>query len=413
MLAIDLRQTVCALAEALSLVGIDETQHAERVAYTALRCARQLRWSPEQQSDLLHAALLHDCGVSSSSVHHKLVSELDWDGSITHCLVGEKCLVDFPPLEHLAPVVRYHHTHWPELLETDIPQQERNAANLIYLADRVDALLTGMSEREGKSATAAVREKISSLAGDFFSPELIDSFLCVSDDDSFWRQLQSDALPAEIDRLPDPNPQTIDDENDLRTLAKIFANIVDAKSQFTYEHSIGVARLAVYLGERMELSPASLLQIEIAALLHDLGKLGVPDRILDKQERLTTEEWQIMQHHSFDSFRVLKKITGFEKIAEWAGNHHETLLGDGYPFHHKAAELDLETRIIIVADIFQALAQERPYRRSLAAPEIVSILREMAADNKIDATLVSLVSETPDLYWRLSRGGASDMFSPG
>ena len=99
-----------------------------------------------------------------------------------------------------------------------------------------------------------------------------------------------------------------------------------------------------------------------------------------------------MHRHSYETYRILRHINGFEQIAEWAGNHHETLLGNGYPFQHEQTELTIEARIIAVADIFQALAQERPYRNALSADEILAILKELAHQGRIDSELVQLVS---------------------
>lgn len=107
-----------------------------------------------------------------------------------------------------------------------------------------------------------------------------------------------------------------------------------------------------------------------------------------------------MHRHSFETFRILRHINGFEQIAEWAGNHHETLLGDGYPFQREQTELSIEARIIAVADIFQALAQNRPYRPALSANEILEILEEMANEGRIDKELVKLVTGNLDSCYR-------------
>lgn len=400
---IDLRQTVCALAEALSLVGIDETQHGERVAVMAHACAQRLGWDQEWQDDLIHSALLHDCGVSSSRVHSRLVNELDWAGSATHCNLGHQRLGAFPPLAHLAPIVLYHHTHWDRLAEQDAPQRTRLLSNMVYLTDRADAISAQLHYQPPVKRAESVRARLLPLRGSFFQPELLDAFLDAAANTAFWADLAPEPLTRRVRDLPYGTPQRIAGQRDLRRLAKIFAGIVDAKSRFTYEHSLGVARLAVHLAERLQLPAATLLQIEIAALLHDLGKLGVPDQILDKPGRLAKPEWEIMRRHSLRSFQVLRQIDGFEKIAEWAGDHHETLMGDGYPFHLREQELGTEARVIIVADIFQALAQDRPYRAALPPQQILSILRDKARQHLIDAGLVDLVGQDLDRCWRLAR----------
>lgn len=394
-LKVDLHQAVCALAESLSLVGIDEHQHGERVAYMAVHCASMLKWSQSDLDDLFHAALLHDCGVSSSQVHRHLISEMDWDGAELHCLLGEYYLGNFPPLAYLGPVVRYHHTHWETLKDLQLPMQTRLASNLIYLVDRVDALRARLLDQGTQSLariSGEIRQSIESFKGSHFAPELVDVFLQVTEKDAFWLNLEPLNLVEVLQQMWGQRQSVLSDYEDIRKLSLIFSHIVDAKSDFTYDHSLGVAQLARHLSRLAELPDHRGAMIEIAALLHDLGKLGVPDEILDKPGPLTDEETRIMHRHSYETFRILRHVKGFENIAEWAGNHHETLLGDGYPFQHDHTELTIEARIIIVADIFQALAQNRPYREALSAEAILMILEEMTAAGKLDAELVMLVA---------------------
>jgi HD-GYP domain-containing protein (c-di-GMP phosphodiesterase class II) len=100
----------------------------------------------------------------------------------------------------------------------------------------------------------------------------------------------------------------------------------------------------------------------------------------------------VMKRHSFATYQILRRIGGFEEIALWAAEHHESLNGNGYPFHLKAEAIPPEARIIKVADIFQALAQHRPYRTPMPTPEILDLLRRMQAENEVDGAIVDLVA---------------------
>ena len=111
---------------------------------------------------------------------------------------------------------------------------------------------------------------------------------------------------------------------------------MDAKSPFTAEHSVGVSRLARFLAERLGVSIENCEKLEIAGLLHDLGKLRVPDEILEKPGRLDKRERKIINTHSYETFQILRNIRGFEEITRWAAYHHEEPDGSGYPFHLKA-----------------------------------------------------------------------------
>jgi putative nucleotidyltransferase with HDIG domain len=368
-----------------------------------MECATRLNWRQEALDDLFHAGLLHDCGVSSSRVHRHLISEMDWDGAELHCVLGEFYLSNFPPLAHLAPIIRFHHTHWDTLKTLELPDPIKLAGNLIFMVDRVDALYARMRTEEGKEPSRIaeeIRHTIKTYAGTHFAPHLVEVFLSASGSDAFWLGLEPLNLIEKLDQTETGNKKVLTEYEDMRKLSRIFAHIVDAKSDFTFDHSLGVAQLSRHLALLTELPKYRIAMIEIAALLHDLGKLGVPDEILEKPSALSSEEVQIMHRHSYETFRILRHIKGFEQIAEWAGNHHETLLGDGYPFQREQIELGIESRIIAVSDIFQALAQKRPYRKALSAPEILDILQEMSAQGRIDNDLVKLVAANLDSCYR-------------
>jgi HD-GYP domain-containing protein (c-di-GMP phosphodiesterase class II) len=141
-------------------------------------------------------------------------------------------------------------------------------------------------------------------------------------------------------------------------------------------------------------------KVEIAGLLHDLGKLKVPDDVLDKPAALNDAERSLMLRHSFESYQILRRIAGLEEIALWAAYHHEIPAGKGYPFHAASGELSPEARIIAVADVFQALAQDRPYRKSLPPTEIRNILLEMAQQQRLDEEVVSRVADDLEQCWQ-------------
>jgi len=230
----------------------------------------------------------------------------------------------------------------------------------------------------------------------------VDAFLHASSAEAFWLTLEPPHLERFlVDMEREHQPQLIS-FSELKQLARIFAHIVDAKSHFTVEHSEGVASLARYLAEQMGLPPASQEKIEVAGLLHDLGKLKVPDEILDKPAALNDWDRSIMLRHSFESYQILRRIEGMQEIALWAAYHHEMPSGSGYPFHAAAGELSREARIIAVADVFQALAQDRPYRGSMPYKQIMHILWELVSEGHLDREIVSLVAKDPQRCWQMA-----------
>jgi putative nucleotidyltransferase with HDIG domain len=155
-----------------------------------------------------------------------------------------------------------------------------------------------------------------------------------------------------------------------------FAEVVDAKSPFTYRHSTGVADAAVAMARTLGLVEEPVTMIRWAALLHDIGKLSVPNSILEKPAKLEPEEWAVVKRHPYYSYEVLRRIPGFNQLSEVAASHHERLDGKGYFRSYGAQQLDLPSRILAVADVYDALAAKRPYRDALPLETVLGIMKK-------------------------------------
>jgi HD-GYP domain-containing protein (c-di-GMP phosphodiesterase class II) len=397
--AINLRHVVASLSDSLDLVGVDHLEHSKRVAYLCHQMAKALGFSHQSLDLLTEAAILHDCGVSSTRVHDKLTSELDWEGSREHCSRGRGLLEQCPTLSHHRDVIAHHHTHWENLSDFQLDEDSALFANLIFLADRVDALVRIEWRQSRDALPDNIRARIPKLAGTLFAPRLVDTFLTVSRSTQLWNDFFGDGVSRHVARWADDGITQDVSFRTIRGIAAIFSNIVDAKSRFTAEHSVGVGRLSRLLGQLMGLPSKRRDMIEISGLLHDLGKLRVPDEILDKPAALTSDEIKIVRRHCIDTYDILGGVEGLEPIARWARDHHETLDGSGYPFGRKGEQIEMESRILAVADIFQALAQDRPYRPSMAPHTITSLLLEQAHNGKLDPDIVQTLSDNLDACW--------------
>ncbi len=397
MITAHFRQVVYALSDALDLVGVDDVAHGKRVGVMAAECARTLGWSSDDIQFVFDLGLLHDIGVSDTTTHQHLVGEFDWAGSQAHAVHGHELLRHFRPLADMALPIRLHHTRWDRMVQEGVEPQIRQRANLILLVDRVDAMAapyhaSGQALRQRQP----IQREIDVRRGTYFDPVLVDAFLRVSSHEAFWLNLEPSALAGYLhDMLAHARPLSATHAEMLQ-LARIFSVIVDAKSPFTREHSLGVARVARRLGGYLGLDDTRLDELEVAGLLHDLGKLRVPDHILEKPAPLDEDERLVMNAHSFETMQILRKIDGFEAIAAWAADHHEAPGGVGYPHGLDGASLPLEARILRVADIFQAMVQDRPYRRGLDREAVASFMQSQSDLGSVDTTITRVLLDHLD-----------------
>jgi putative nucleotidyltransferase with HDIG domain len=224
--------------------------------------------------------------------------------------------------------------------------------------------------------------------GTWFDPVLVDALLALEHDERFWLSLRTPA----IDALEPPDRVVVADEERLDRVAQAFAWVVDAKSPYTATHSAGVAEIAVALAGLLDLEPPACATIRRAALLHDLGKLGVSNRILDKAGPLTDSEAAVVQCHPRWSLEILTRVNAFHELARIAAAHHERLDGSGYFAQRTDRELDMPSRILAVADVAEALSAERPYRLALSPHEVLETMRPDAG-RRLDADAFAALEE--------------------
>lgn len=249
----------------------------------------------------------------------------------------------------------------------------------------------------------AARREIVQRSGTWFNPRLVDAFDRVSSDLSFWQVLRTANLDEVIYGLEPAQHIAKVDEDYLDDIAAAFAQVIDTKSPYTSGHSDRVTLFSDMIAEQLGFSSERRRWLKRAALLHDIGKLGVSNTILDKAGKLDGEEWTAMQRHAAFTEQILSRIAAFRDLADIAGAHHERLDGKGYPKGLRDNEIALETRIITTADIFDALTADRPYRPAMPVSKAMKILAESVgtaidptcfaaltrALNQVDAALVA------------------------
>lgn len=400
---VNLHEAVYSLSDALDLVGVTHIHHGKRVAYMATECGKQLGWKGPRLDELFQAAILHDSGVSRTRVHARL-TQLAWEDEADHCRLGAELLAGSPLLKHLSDTVLHHHSHWTVLKDLELPLEVKLRANCIYMVDRVDVLALGyqIGGEDILLGKDEIRHKIFERRDDWFCPELVDAFMEISHSEAFWFTLESNHVNGYLATWLSHFPDQTMEYHELRSLVHVFSCIVDAKSPYTKQHSDGVASLARYLGSHFQLPQETCEMLELVGLLHDIGKLRVPDQLLEKPAALDEEEKIVMRRHSFDTYSILKNIRGLERVSLWALQHHERMDGTGYPFQSKGTDLSFEARIVAVADVFQALAQDRPYRGALEQDVILTILKQQADSDKLDRKIVAAVEANLHECWRVA-----------
>ncbi len=218
------------------------------------------------------------------------------------------------------------------------------------------------------------------------------AFCDLAQKSNFWLGMDRSLLGESIRKLSTFKDSYLSLE-ELERLSGIFAFIIDSRSRFTASHSTGVATVAHGLAAAHGLDEETCLKLKIAGYLHDIGKVSVPQEILEKNGSLTEKERLIMTGHSFYTHKIIHDVRGFDDIGKWAANHHEFVDGSGYPFGLKGEELDTEARIMTVADIFTALTETRPYRQSMETAEAIKVLEDLSKKGKIDETVLSTLTQ--------------------
>ena len=154
-------------------------------------------------------------------------------------------------------------------------------------------------------------------------------------------------------------------------------------------HSERVSRFCKLIGQAMNLRDDEIIELEYAGLYHDIGKISVPDAILDKPSELTPKEWEIMKSHTINGYQILRAADRYSNLAEYAMSHHERIDGSGYPNALKGEDIPLYSRIISVADAYEAMTSDRPYRKALTRIEAIEELRQ-GAGTQFDQHIVEL-----------------------
>lgn len=182
----------------------------------------------------------------------------------------------------------------------------------------------------------------------------------------------------------------------VKNLVMSLANVIEAKDQYTDGHTRRVGAISRILGEKLGLDHDTLEYLEIAGIIHDIGKISIPESILNKPGKLTEDEFACITGHPAVGERICMPLNCLKPCLDGIRHHHEKLDGSGYPDGLKGSEISLEARILCVADIFDALYSDRPYRSRLPLDKVKEIIRSDAQSGKLDIQVVELLFKLMD-----------------
>jgi HD-GYP domain-containing protein (c-di-GMP phosphodiesterase class II) len=413
---IALSALIGALSYALDITEGEPPGHARRTCVIGMRLADELGLDPAARSDLFYALLLKDAGCSANSARMaalfgaddhvaKRTSKLvDWarpgpafvwslktvapagsfgerarrlraikdEGEVTRSLMQARCdrgaeiarLIGFG--EATAEAIRALDEHWDGRGQ---PRGLRGAE--IPLAARIMCLAQTVEVFHGARGVEAAYQVAIKRSGRWFDPELVAALGRVRTDVAFWSSLDE----VDLATLEPADRQLVADERRLDWIAKGFARIIDAKSPWTHRHSERATTIATGIGSLLGFGGGSLRGLARAARLHDVGKLAISNRILDKPARLDDVELAQVRAHPIVTERILERVPAFSELSPVAAAHHERLDGSGYPRGLLAGELTMPMRVLAVADVYEALTAERPYRSAYPAPQALTMMR--------------------------------------
>lgn len=391
---INLNEFLISISFALDFLEMDllnnSSNHSKRVAYISHRLGKEMGLTEKERFDLISLSVMHDNGIIGGD--GKAIQKTDirdirlgQEGLIDHCLIGEKNIIDFPFYTNIKDVLLYHHENY------DGSGFFGKTFHEVPLMSQIIRLADGIDNFTYTNQIDCLNEKVKAFAemmrDTVVSSRLVDLFYKVASNIGFWLDLKTEyienALKSSIPNLVHNLPM-----EKIYDITKVYSRLIDCKSKFTFSHSSGLAKKAEKMADFYQMNYEMKYKLIIAARLHDIGKLAISNDILDKPGKLTEEEYEEMKRHVYYTRISLSRITGFEDITNWAANHHEKLDGSGYPYGLTARDLDFNSRLMGVLDIFQALTEERPYRHPASKEKVSEILWQMAENKKLDRVIV-------------------------
>jgi HD-GYP domain-containing protein (c-di-GMP phosphodiesterase class II) len=420
--SIGLSGIIGALSLALDLTEGQPPGHAARTCILGMRMARELALPTRDQGALYYALLLKDLGCSSNAAKMSYlfgaddrnlkrdVKTIDWQRMSDRLKYAANSVK--PGAGRIQRVLgmaslALQGAEGPRQLIKIRCERGASVARSLGLAEStaqaildLDEHWNGKGHPHGKSGTeislfgrilgicqtaevfwresglVKAIEVVRERSGRWFDPGLVNLFNHIANDKDFCQSFLDANPQSRVGELEPVDEKLIADEATIDRIASAFSDVIDAKSPWTFRHSRGVADIAGGMAGQLGFAVQRTNELRRVALLHDLGKLGVSNLILDKPGKLTDDEFAAMKLHPRFSEEILAQVDCFRHLAPIAGSHHERLDGRGYFRGISSATLEIESRVLMVADVFEALTAARPYRDALPVERVLGLLEK-------------------------------------
>ena len=375
---------ILGLSYAIDILGNANFSHSKSTAYVAVMISRELGHAPETTREIYYGALLHDIGLGCYESEKLEVYKI---GMMKHCVVGSEMVEKLPLPPNIAQTIKYHHENIDGsgpfgLKGPEIPL----GSQLINLADMFDDIFGNRSDYN-RDLFIDIKSWLISAKHLFFD-SIICAFESLIEREFFLLEYFNHETKYALARRINIEDNVRYGAKDVEAFARCFAQVIDQRSPFTFKHSSGIANLALQAASCLGYNDEIQSKMYIAGYLHDIGKMHVSSDILNKPGPLTADERFEMNKHTYFTRKILEQVEGLGDIVDIAANHHERLDGKGYPYKKKGDELGELERIMSICDVYQALTEERPYRKSLPKEKVWAIIDDMVERQQLDAGLV-------------------------
>jgi len=383
MQKVSLKKILMVIQRCLNIMDERMVGHGEEVSYIMYKLLKASNsYTEDEILRLMEIAIFHDIGAYKVEERNEIL-DIHLSNPINHAVYGSLFIKYFSPLSDLAPVVLGHSMN-PEDLDYEKKKIIPKEALLLHLADLI-SILNIRNKRMEKSWVV-------DILGEKALPEHKNYFEIACTKYNLLENIQDNRYLEELYKVFDNVLLT---REEVISYIRMLTYAIDFRSESTVVHTITVEEVSFQIAKILNIDEDEARRIRIASMIHDIGKIAIPVEILEKKSKLTDEEYEKIKEHAIIGYKILSNL-GLDDLRDIATLHHEKLDGTGYPFGLKGEEIPFEARIVAIADVVSALVNKRSYKDEFSKQDVISILLDMALNNKIDNEICNIVIDNYD-----------------